>query len=49
MSILSSHIDPRDPQFQENDAQLRAAVQDLEARLAKVAEGGGEKARKKHT
>ncbi|GGA73425.1 methylcrotonoyl-CoA carboxylase [Arenimonas soli] len=49
MSILSSHIDPRDPQFQENDAQLRAAVRDLEARLAQVAEGGGEKARKKHT
>ncbi|WP_374602601.1 carboxyl transferase domain-containing protein [Arenimonas sp.] len=49
MSILSSHIDPRDPAFQENDAQLRAAVRDLEARLARVAEGGGEKARKKHT
>ena len=49
MSILSSHIDPRDPAFQENDAQLRAAVHELDARLAKVTEGGGEKARKKHT
>ncbi|KFL37689.1 carboxyl transferase domain-containing protein [Arenimonas donghaensis] len=49
MSILSSHIDPRDPAFQDNAAQLRAAVQDLEARLAQVALGGGEKPRKKHT
>jgi len=49
MSQLSSHIDPRDPEFQANAAQLRAAVEDLEAKLAQVALGGGEKARNKHT
>ena len=49
MSQISSHIDPRDPEFQANAAQLRAAVEDLEAKLAQVALGGGEKARNKHT
>ncbi|PRH81451.1 carboxyl transferase domain-containing protein [Arenimonas caeni] len=49
MSHLNSHIDPRDPDFQANAAQLRAAVEDLEAKLAQAALGGGEKARNKHT
>ncbi|MBW8311566.1 MAG: methylcrotonoyl-CoA carboxylase [Rhizobium sp.] len=49
MSTLTSHIDPRDPEFQGNAAQLRAAVADFEAQLARAALGGGEKARSKHT
>ncbi|KFN52156.1 methylcrotonoyl-CoA carboxylase [Arenimonas malthae CC-JY-1] len=49
MSLLTSHIDPRDPEFQGNAAQLRAAVADFEAQLARAALGGGEKARSKHT
>ncbi|WP_374472562.1 carboxyl transferase domain-containing protein [Arenimonas sp.] len=49
MSTLTSHIDPRDPEFQGNAAQLRAAVADFEAQLARAALGGGEKARAKHT
>ncbi|TNJ34849.1 carboxyl transferase domain-containing protein [Arenimonas terrae] len=49
MPILTSQIDPRSPEFQDNAAQLRAAVADFEAQLAKVALGGGDKARAKHT
>jgi len=48
MSILSSHVDPRDPEFQANAQQLRAAVADFEAQLARTALGGGDKARAKH-
>lgn len=49
MPILTSQIDPRSPEFQDNAAQLRAAVADFEAQLAKAALGGGDKARAKHT
>ncbi|MFY2764622.1 carboxyl transferase domain-containing protein [Arenimonas sp. MALMAid1274] len=49
MPILTSQIDPRAPEFQDNAAQLRAAVADFEAQLAKVALGGGDSARRKHT
>jgi len=49
MSVIASQIDPRSPEFQANAAQLRAAVDDLHRELAKAAEGGGEKARDKHT
>ncbi|WP_290889608.1 carboxyl transferase domain-containing protein [Arenimonas sp.] len=49
MPTLSSHVDPRSPEFQDNAAALRAAVADFEAQLARVALGGGDKARSKHT
>ncbi len=49
MSVIASQIDPRSPEFQANAAQLRTAVDDLHRELAKAAEGGGEKARDKHT
>ncbi|KFN46036.1 carboxyl transferase domain-containing protein [Arenimonas metalli] len=49
MPILTSHVDPRSPEFQDNAAALRAAVADFEAQLARVALGGGDKARSKHT
>ncbi len=49
MPILTSQIDPRSPEFQDNATQLRAAVADFEAQLAKAALGGGDKARARHT
>ena len=48
MSVLTTQIDPRAPAFRDNAASLRALVDDLRAQLAKVAEGGGAKAREKH-
>ncbi len=49
MPLITSQIDPRSPEFQENAAQLRTAVADFDVQLARVALGGGEKARSKHT
>jgi 3-methylcrotonyl-CoA carboxylase beta subunit len=49
MPTLTSQIDVRSPEFRDNAEQMRAAVADFEAQLARVAEGGGEKARHKHT
>jgi 3-methylcrotonyl-CoA carboxylase beta subunit len=49
MSVLTSQIDPRSPDFQASSASLRAQVDDLHRQLARSAEGGGAKAREKHT
>jgi 3-methylcrotonyl-CoA carboxylase beta subunit len=49
MPIIASQIDPRSPEFQDNAAQLRAAVTDFETQLARTALGGGDSARRKHT
>jgi 3-methylcrotonyl-CoA carboxylase beta subunit len=49
MPAIRSQIDPRSPDFQANAAQMRATVDGLSNELARVAEGGGEKARTKHT
>jgi len=49
MPAIRSQIDPRSPEFQANAAQMRALVDDLKLQFSKVAEGGGEKARAKHT
>ena len=49
MSELTSTLDPRSPEFQDNVAYHKALVDELDARLARAAEGGGEKARSKHT
>jgi 3-methylcrotonyl-CoA carboxylase beta subunit len=49
MPILASQIDPRSPEYQDNAAQLRAAVADFETQLARTALGGGDSARRKHT
>ena len=49
MTVLASKIDPRSPEFQANAAQLRGAVDELQAHMARAALGGGEKARAKHT
>jgi 3-methylcrotonyl-CoA carboxylase beta subunit len=49
MTVLQTSIDPRSADFQANAAHLASLVDDLKARLAAAAEGGGEKARAKHT
>ncbi|MGN2242329.1 carboxyl transferase domain-containing protein [Frateuria sp. GZRR33] len=49
MTSIASQIDTRSPDFQASSAALRALVDDLKAQLARNAEGGGVKAREKHT
>ena len=49
MPVLPSQIDPRSPDFQANADTLTALVADLDASLERIALGGGEKARTKHT
>lgn len=49
MPALTSQLDPRSQDFQDNAAYHRALVAELDARLAAAAGGGGEKARSKHT
>ncbi len=49
MSTIKSAINPRSEEFQANAAALRAQVEDLRAKAAEVALGGGESARDKHT
>jgi 3-methylcrotonyl-CoA carboxylase beta subunit len=49
MSVLTSQIDPRSSDFQTSSANLRSLVDDLHQQLARHAEGGGAKAREKHT
>lgn len=49
MPVLKSQIDPRSPEFQENSLALKALVQDLDKMFDRIALGGGQKARGKHT
>ena len=49
MPALASSLDPRSQDFQDNAAYHRALVEELDARLQRVSEGGGAKARDKHT
>ena len=49
MPALNSQLDPRSQEFQDNSAYHRALVEELDARLIRAANGGGEKARVKHT
>ena len=48
MPVLATHIDPRSEDFRQNREALQALIADLDERLAEVALGGGEKARRKH-
>jgi 3-methylcrotonyl-CoA carboxylase beta subunit len=48
MSVLEAKLNPRTEEFKANAAAMRALVDDLNARLAKIAEGGGADARAKH-
>ncbi|MGH3665945.1 MAG: carboxyl transferase domain-containing protein [Egibacteraceae bacterium] len=47
--VLGSAADPGSEQFKRNDATQRALVDDLRAQLRQVAQGGGERARQRHT
>ena len=49
MPSLKSQIDRQSPDFRDNTASLQAQVADLDAKLERIAQGGGEKARAKHT
>jgi len=48
MTALQSKLNARSAEFQANAAAMRAVVEDLNAQVAKAAEGGGEAARAKH-
>ncbi|TWI11968.1 3-methylcrotonyl-CoA carboxylase beta subunit [Lysobacter ruishenii] len=49
MPALTSQLDTRSQDFQANVAYHRALVDELDARLARAAGGGGDKARTRHT
>ena len=49
MPTLKTQIDKQGPDFQDNAAALQAQVADLDAKLERIALGGGEKARAKHS
>ncbi|MDH3762312.1 MAG: methylcrotonoyl-CoA carboxylase [Gammaproteobacteria bacterium] len=48
MSIIESRISNRADEFRHNSIAMRELVDDLRARAATIAEGGGERARDKH-
>jgi 3-methylcrotonyl-CoA carboxylase beta subunit len=48
MPALQSKLNPRSEEFKASALQMRQLVGDLNARLAKIAEGGGEVARARH-
>ena len=48
MAHLLSKLNPRSEDFRVNAAAMAALVADLNARLGKIAEGGGAAARAKH-
>ncbi len=49
MAILETKLNARSAEFQANAAAMRTVVDDLRAKLAQTALGGGEAARAKHT
>ena len=48
MPVLKSAVDTRSQAFRDNAAAMRALVDDLNGRIARVREGGGPSARDKH-
>ena len=48
MTQLPTKLNPRTEEAKANAAAMRALVDDLNAKLAKISEGGGEAARAKH-
>lgn len=48
MPVLESKIDIRDPDFTANQKKLQSAVDALKAELDTIAQGGGERSRKRH-
>jgi len=49
MAIIQSQIDRDSSEFAANEAHMRGLVADLQEKLEEVEQGGGEKARDKHT
>ncbi len=49
MSILQTRINPRDETFLTNREHMQAQVDDLREQVARVRQGGGEKAQQRHT
>jgi 3-methylcrotonyl-CoA carboxylase beta subunit len=49
MAIIDSKLNPRSDDFKANAAALQTVVDDLKRKVAKIALGGGEEARSKHT
>jgi 3-methylcrotonyl-CoA carboxylase beta subunit len=49
MPRIKSRLDPASPAFRANAAHHRALAEDLRTQVARVAEGGGADAQKKHT
>ncbi|MCO5125153.1 MAG: methylcrotonoyl-CoA carboxylase, partial [Rhizobacter sp.] len=48
MPALATKLSPRSEEFLANAAAMRALVDDLNAQLAQIAQGGGEAPRAKH-
>ena len=48
MTAIATSLDPRSERFRANAAAMRGLVEDLRAKLAKIEEGGGEAARRRH-
>ncbi|MGX6571641.1 methylcrotonoyl-CoA carboxylase, partial [Cupriavidus necator] len=48
MPIIETKLNARSESFKANAEAMQALVADLEARIAKLAEGGGKDARDKH-
>jgi acetyl-CoA carboxylase carboxyltransferase component len=48
MPAIASKLAPRSEAFRANAAAMRALVEDLNAKFAQVAQGGGDAARAKH-
>jgi len=48
MTVLASKLNPRSDEFRAAAESMKALVVDLKAKVTKIAEGGGEEARKKH-
>ena len=49
MTILETKLTPRADDFKTNAAAMQALVDDLRARVERIAQGGGDVARKRHT
>ena len=47
--VLTSKLNPRSEDFKRSDALMQSLVADLNAKMAQIAEGGGQAARAKHT
>ncbi|QIB66178.1 carboxyl transferase domain-containing protein [Kineobactrum salinum] len=48
MTVLQSSLNPRDETFRANHEHMQAQVDDLRQLVAKIREGGGEKAQQRH-